>query len=201
MRHPARRFQSSLFSRYLAPRFLRHPGARFRGHLLFEASRCSLLWSSAPRFEEFCCQSLKMLPHPLSLWGIMGHSAWGPTDPDRDWGCQPTPQPSAQYSHLWGDSPTLRVESTKSAFCSCNERMGVNCSSCHSQLQSPDCWFASPCLAGEKAKESFYSRRRFGRRASEQSSNPESGSPERALGECNMRFTRALTHRRRLGRL
>ena len=34
-----------------------------------------------------------------------------------------------------------------------------------------------------KEKGSFYSRRKFGRRASEQSPNPESGSPERALGE------------------
>ena len=61
--------------------------------------------------------------------------------------------------------------------------MGDNCSSCHPRIQSPDFWFASPCIAGEKAKESFYSSRKFGRRASERSSNPESGSPERALGE------------------
>ena len=138
---------------------------------------------------------LKMFPHPLLLLGIKSHSAWGPTDPDRDWGCQPTPQPLAQYSHLWGDSPTLRGKSSRSALCNCNELLGEYCSSCHSQLQSPDFWFASPCLAGEKAKESFYSRRKFGRRASEQSSNPESGSPESTRGT---RFSAAESRPRRL---
>ena len=120
-----------------------------------------------------------MFSHPLSLWGIKGHSTWGPTDR----GCQPTPQSSAQSLGLWDAVPTLGKETTRSAVCSCNERLGDNCSSCHPRIQSPDFWFASPCIAGEKAKESFYSLRKFGRRASEQSSNPESGSPERALGE------------------
>ena len=125
--------------------------------------------------------ALKIFPHPLFLSGI--HSAWGPTDPDQDWGCQPTPQPSAQYSHLWGDSPTLSVESIRSALCNCDKLLGEYCLSCHPQIQSPDFWFASPCIVGEKEKGSFYSSREFGQRASERSSIPESGSPERALGE------------------
>ena len=127
--------------------------------------------------------ALEIFSHPLPLWGIKGHSTWGPTDRERDLGCQPTPQSSAQYSGLWDALPIPGKENTKSALCICNERMGDKCSSCHPRIQSPDFWFASPCIAGEKAKESFYSSRKFGRRASEQSSNPESGSPERALGE------------------
>ena len=43
--------------------FLRHPGARFRGHLLFEAPRCSLLWSSAPRLRNFVASVVKKFSH------------------------------------------------------------------------------------------------------------------------------------------
>ena len=43
--------------------FLRHPGARFRGHLLFEAPRCSLLWSSAPRLRIFVASVVKIFFH------------------------------------------------------------------------------------------------------------------------------------------
>jgi hypothetical protein len=62
-------------------------------------------------------------------------------------------------------------------------RLGDNCSSCHPRIQSPEFCFAFPCIAGEEVKESFYSTRKFGRRASEQSSNLESGLPGRAPGE------------------
>ena len=66
-------------------------------------------------------------------------------------------QSSAQTSSLWNDLPTRGKETTRSALCSCDVRLGDNCSSCHPADSVPRVLFCFPlhCRRGSKRKFLF----------------------------------------------